>query len=173
MAKGKQVQDLSWGKPKIWCAPLVDGVEGEWFELPTPVEGSTTLSVTKGDKKEAKVEGGDVECVKYNKNTYALELEIRGALEDGGIREKPFVDDDGVIAGNFALKLQPENPNAEGIYIRRSKVSFEPSYSSEDGTKWKYTFDAIRTTGHQTCEFCKVDDPTSDSESESESAPAA
>ena len=47
---------LAWGKPRIFVKKL--GVGGSWIELPTPVEGSTQLSTTKGDKNEAKIEGG-------------------------------------------------------------------------------------------------------------------
>ncbi|MGM9810959.1 MAG: hypothetical protein ACI30J_08870 [Paludibacteraceae bacterium] len=134
--------------------------EGDWFELPTPVEGSTTLSVSKGEKKEAKIEGGELECVKYGKNTYSLELQIRAALEGDALRKKPFEDNDGVIDGIYALKLQPENPKAEGLYIRRARVSFEPSYTAADGTMWKYTFDALRAGENKACDFCVVEDPT-------------
>lgn len=48
---------IGWGKPRIFVKDL-DTVSPSWEELPTPVEDSTQLTTTKGDKKEAKIEGG-------------------------------------------------------------------------------------------------------------------
>ena len=72
---------LSWGKCKIWIGKLGDSdtPPSSWTEVPTPVENSTVLTGTKGDKTEAKVEGGEVEAVKYGKNTYTLTFNIRAA----------------------------------------------------------------------------------------------
>ena len=50
-----------------------------WIDIPTPVENSTKLTPTKGAKKEAKIEGGENEAVKYAANTYTFEFEIRAA----------------------------------------------------------------------------------------------
>ena len=68
---------LSWGKPTIEFGKC--GANGAapttWTELAyDPVESSTKLTPTKGEKKEAKVEGGENEAVKYARNTYAFEL---------------------------------------------------------------------------------------------------
>lgn len=133
-------QSLSWGKCTIWISLLDDNSKPTtWSKVPTPVEGSTTLSTSKGDKKEAKVEGGLYEGIKYNKNTYSLEFEVRAVKG----RDKIAEDIDGVIAGEYALRLQPEDATVEGIQIDRGILSMEPSYSTEDGTKWKYTLDAL------------------------------
>ena len=69
---------LGWGKPRILVKDL-DATGAAWEELPTPVENSTQLATTKGDKQEAKIEGGENEDVKYGKNTYALTFNIRAA----------------------------------------------------------------------------------------------
>ena len=63
---------LSWGKPKIEFGKL--GADGaaptKWDKLEyDPVENSTKLTTSKGEKKEAKVEGGENEAVKYSRNT--------------------------------------------------------------------------------------------------------
>lgn len=141
---------LAWGKPRIKIAKLnEDGsgaVKGAWLELPTPVENSTKLTVTKGSKKEAKIEGGGNEAVRYGANTYALELEIRGLKG----RTKPIVDFDGIIQGEYALLLQPEDKTVEGYQIDRCSVSVEDSFDAENGTIWKYTFEALKPkTGEQ------------------------
>lgn len=130
---------LSWGKPRIFIKSL-DEEAAKWIELPTPVENSTQLTPTKGDKKEAKVEGGDNEDVKYTKNNYELALQIRSAKG----RKKPMVDDDGVISGHWAVMLQPEDPAAPGFSIDKATASMEDSFTSEDGGLWDYTFDALK-----------------------------
>lgn len=141
--------ELSWGKPKIEFG--LCGADGaaptEWTKLPyDPVENSTKLTPTKGDKKEAKVEGGENEAVKYAKNTYAFEFEIRAAKG----RTKPIEDEDGVVEGEYAFRLTPENAECEGFQIDRSVVSVEDTFDTEEGKKWKYTVDVLKpTTGKQ------------------------
>ncbi len=131
---------ISWGKPKIWLSKLdAEGKPTTWESVPTPAEGTTTLNTTKGDKKEAKIEGGENEAVKYNRNTFALEFTIRASKG----RVKLAEDDDGVIEGEYALKLQPEDPTVQGLSIDRGTLSFEPTYTTEEGIQWKYTIDAL------------------------------
>lgn len=140
--------DLSWGKPtiKIGMLGANNAAPTTWIDIPTPVENSTKLTPTKGTKKEAKIEGGENEAIKYSANTYAFEFEIRS----GNGRAKPVDDVDGVIAGEYAVKLQPENPTSEGIVIDRSVMSLEETYDAENGTKLKYTFDVLKpVTGNQ------------------------
>lgn len=134
--------ELSWGKPTIKIGKL--GANGAapttLTDIPTPVENSTKLTPTKGTKKEAKIEGGENEAVKYAANTYVFEFEIRA----GKGRTKPVEDVDGVIAGEYAVKLQPEDPTVEGIVIDRSTMSMEETFDTENGKKWKYTFDVLK-----------------------------
>lgn len=151
---------LSWGKPRIFVAPIEDGVERTWLEVKTPVENTTKLTTTKGDKKEAKVEGGEVECVKYNRNTYALEFEIRVGLEnDGTVTALPFVDEDGIIQTTYAVKVQPENPDVPGLYIKNSVVSLEDSWDAENGKINKYTCDVVKATTGKSMETTVIATP--------------
>ncbi|WP_294470914.1 hypothetical protein [uncultured Bacteroides sp.] len=134
---------LSWGKPTIEFGKC--GANGalptEWTKLSCdPVEGSTKLTPTKGEKKEAKVEGGENEAVKYARNTYAFEFEIRAAKG----RVKPILDSDGVVEGEYAFRVTPEDATCEGILIERSIVSLEESYDTAEGRKWKYTVDVLK-----------------------------
>jgi hypothetical protein len=140
--------ELSWGKPTIKIGKLGDGgkAPSSWIDIPTPVENSTKLTPTKGAKKEAKIEGGENEAVKYAANTYTFEFEIRA----GKGRAKPVEDVDGVISGEYAVKLQPEDPTVEGIVIDRSTMSMEETFDTDNGKKWKYTFDVLKpATGNQ------------------------
>lgn len=140
--------ELSWGKPVIKIGKLGDGGKAptSWIDIPTPVENSTKLTPTKGAKKEAKIEGGENEAVKYAANTYTFEFELRA----GKGRAKPVEDIDGIISGEYAVKLQPEDPTVEGIVIDRSVMSMEETFDTENGKKWKYTFDVLKpSTGNQ------------------------
>lgn len=136
---------IGWGKPRIFIKDL-DAEAPKWEELPTPVEDSTTLETTKGDKTEAKIEGGENEDVKYSKNTYALNLSIRAAKG----RQRPISDEDGVVAHNYAVVLQPEDPKVQGFAIEKSTASVEDSFSASEGGVWAYAFDALKpATGRQ------------------------
>ena len=63
----------------------------------------------------------------------------------------PVEDTDGVITGEYAVKLQPEDKTVEGIIIDRSVLSLEDTYDTDNGTKWKYTADVLKpkTLGSQ------------------------
>lgn len=135
--------ELSWGKPTIEFGKC--GADGAapttWEKLAfDPVENSTKLTPTKGEKKEAKVEGGENEAVKYAKNTYVFEFEVRAAKS----RTKPIPDEDGVVSGEYAFRLTPENIECEGFLIERSTVSVEDTFDTAEGKKWKYTADVLK-----------------------------
>ena len=130
---------LGWGKCKVFIKDL-DDTDANWLELPTPVENTTTLETTKGDKQEAKVEGGENEDVRYAKSTYVLNLNIRAAKG----RVKPIKDSDGIVDHNYSVAVQPEDPAAIGIFIPKAKPSVEDNWSTEEGGIWNYAFDALK-----------------------------
>lgn len=136
---------LSWGKPKIEFVKLVDGAipsTPTWTEVDTPVENTTKLTPTKGEKKEAKEEGGAVVASKTLKNSYLFEFEL---FNKKG-KEKPIVDADGVVLDEYAWRLTPEDVTAEGFIIEKASVSVEDTYDTDTGTKWKYSIDALKPT---------------------------
>lgn len=136
---------LGWGKCRLFTKDL-DTVGAKWKEWPTPVENSTILETTKGDKQEAKIEGGENEDVRYAKSTYALNANIRAAKG----RKKPIADSDGIISHNYAVAVQPEDPEAVGIMIDKAKPSVADTFSTEEGAVWEYAFDALKPdTGDQ------------------------
>lgn len=130
---------IGWGKCRILFKNLIGGA---WTETPTPVESSTTLTTTKGDKKEAKLEGGANEDVRYNKNTYALEFTIRQAKG----KTMPIEHEDGLVSGNYSVAVVPEDPDVPGLMIDKAVVSVEDSFSTDEGGTVKYTFDALQPT---------------------------
>jgi hypothetical protein len=132
---------LSWGKPTIEIAVLgSDGTPGTFTELPTPVQDTTQLSVEKGNKLEAPLEGGEMADVRYDKNKYTFEFELyktKGA-------DKPIPDEDGIIMNEYAVRITPEDPTNEGFLIDRASVSVEDTWAANIGAKWKYTFEALK-----------------------------
>lgn len=149
----------SWGKPRVIVKKRGSDEEVVAFvEFYTPVEGSSQLSTTKGDKKEAKIEGGENEAVKFNKNTYALSIQVRIGIENGTtIRKKPIADSDGVVEGDYELWLQPENPKGLGMHMQSCNISVEDTYTAEDGILLTYTFDAVKAEGHDQIEWGTVE----------------
>ena len=143
----------SWGKPRIVVKKKSE-TTAKYIEFYTPVENSTQLTTTKGDKKEAKIEGGENEAVKYNKNTYALAAQIRIGLENGKtVRVKPLNDSDGVIEGEYELWLQPENAEGLGLHMDTCNISVEDTYTAEDGIILTYTYDAVKSVGKDQVEW--------------------
>lgn len=130
---------IGWGKPRIFIKNLSD-TGGKWIEIPTPTEGSVQLTPTKGDRKEAKLEGGDNEDVKFGKNNYEFVYQIR--IADN--KTMPIQHDEGIVLDEYAVALQPENPNVPGFIIDKSRVSVEDPWSSEEGGEWTYTHDALK-----------------------------
>lgn len=134
---------LSWGA----CQPYArkygsDGSKGaEWVKFDVPVEDSTSLDTTEGDKTEATVEGGDNEAVRRSKNKYALSFEERMGA---GYKYK-FPESDGIVDGEFEFLLVPtENEGAPSLYLPKASATVSDSYTSADGAKIKYTFDALK-----------------------------
>lgn len=156
--------ELAWGKCKHWISKLNDGAPSTWVEIPTPAEGTLQLNPTKGDKKEAIIEGGETEAVVYNRNKYTVEFEIRQGNEDGSPRKKPVEDVDGVVAGEYAYRCQPENADVEGLQVDRCVVSCEDSLNMSDGGRWKYTLDVLKPTSGNQIKWAVIADPSSNPE---------
>ena len=138
---------ISWGKPRLFVKDT-DTTGSTWQELYTPVEDSTQLTVTKGDKMEARIEGGEAEDVKYKRSTYSVSFNIRkGKIPNTNPvqnRKLPFHSIDGYVEKHFALMLQPEDPTCEGFYIGDATVSVDDTYTAADGGMWQVTMDALR-----------------------------
>lgn len=128
---------LSWGKPEIIVKSEEDGAI--YRLMATPVEGSTSLETTEGDKTEAKKEGGEIVDVRNNKSTYVLNYEIYA--EKG--KKKPFADQDGIITKSYSIFVVPEDENAIGIAMKKSKVVMNTSFTAADGVKYAVSHTAL------------------------------
>lgn len=134
---------LSWGKCKIETTPSTDGDPGEtqsWTELDTPKKDTTKLTPTTGEEILAQEEGGEVVDARYGKTTYQLEFDL--FVKKG--KERPFEDIDGLIAGEHAFRITPEDDTCEGIKIDRSVVRCEENYTTADGKMLHYVAKCLK-----------------------------
>ena len=122
---------LSWGKPKIEVCQCVGGVPvgATWRQIDTPKEDTTNFSCSEGEKKEAKEEGGARRDVAYK--TYDGELKYDIFVEKG--KAFPFVENDGIVEGEIAVRITPEDPTCIGIQLDCTTVYVLPEYTSADG----------------------------------------
>ena len=126
---------LNWGECDLKHATSTDGAPtGEWEELPTPKEDSTQLTTTAGTEKTATEEGGALVDYLPGKNTYQLEWDE--FVKKG--EEPSFEDNDGVITGEHAFRVIPEDDTCEGCQIDRAVVRCDESYSTADGKLLHY-----------------------------------
>ena len=134
---------LNWGSPKIEFTKTTNGkpaINATWSLMPDIVEGTTILETTAGDKTEAKNEAGEVVDTRIAKSSYSLTFEV---FKKKG-ESKPIDDVDGVIKDNYAVRVTPEDPTCEGFIFYNASVSCVESYTAADGTRWAYTFDALK-----------------------------
>lgn len=131
--------DVAWGKCRVLYRLAGSLATVAWTEMPTPVEDSTQLNTTQGDKTEAKVEGGENEAVKYKRNTYQLVFNVRGATDRKVITHK-----DGVVTPKYEWLVIPEDTNAIALYIQTSTVNVQDSFNTADGAIWAYAVDALK-----------------------------
>lgn len=132
---------IPWGRPKIEFAKSVNGVpSGAWTQIDTPKEDTTELTTTQGDRQEATEEGGAVVDVRYGANSYQLVFTL--FAKKG--KTKPIPDSNGVIEGNYAWRITPEDPACEGLLIENSTVSVQDAYTPADGKTWIYTVEVLK-----------------------------
>lgn len=132
---------LSWGKYTLEHAKSEAGQPtGEWTEIATPREGSGKLTPTAGTDVDAKEEGGGVVDSRRGKTTYTFDW--YNFVKKGEAR--PFTDDDGVIAGEHALRVTPEDDACEGIQIDRCTISVEEEFTAADGKLLHYTAKCLK-----------------------------
>lgn len=145
---------LSWGKCSIEYAVSTDGKPADtWTTIDTPKVDTTTLTPTAGDETTAQEEGGDIIDVRYGKTTYEFTFTL--FVKKG--KKRPFEDEDGLISGEYAFRVTPEDDTCEGIQIDRSVVRCEENYSTADGKTLVYTAKVLKpATGQQVKEYTKT-----------------
>lgn len=140
---------LAWGKPTIEHASCTGGEPGaaaKWEQIPTPKKDTTKLTPTAGTETVAEEEGGEVVDSRTGKNSYQFEFDL--FVKKG--EERPFDDDDGVITGEHAFRLTPEDEECEGILIDRCSLRVEESYTTADGKLLHYVAKCLKPKAGKT-----------------------
>nr|DAM65273.1 MAG TPA: hypothetical protein [Caudoviricetes sp.] len=134
---------LNWGKCKLETTPSVNGApapSAQWKAIDTPKNGTTKIETTAGNEVEALEEGGGVVDVRTETNKYKLEFDL---FVKKGV-DPPFTDVDGVIAGEHAFRLTPEDEEAKGYLVDRATVSVTQSFTSTDGGLMHYVIKVLK-----------------------------
>ena len=145
------MSNLSWGKPRIFVKDL-DTENAPWKELNTPVQDSTELQSTKGDRMDAPIEGGENEETKYKDSSFAVVYNIRKYKG----RAVPIPNKNGVAKKHYAFMLQPEDPTNIGFYIEKTTVSVDDTFTANDGAIWAIQHDALTATSGNTVKWGTV-----------------
>lgn len=142
---------INWGKCTIFVQKLngsTAATAAGWTKLPTPKEDTTELTTNDGDTLEAREEGGALVDVVRKSSTYELAY---GLFHKNGIA-LPLKAINGVVGGDYALALQPEDPKTAGIYMGRTSVSTNDTYTTADGGLTTYTHSAKVPDGDSNAE---------------------
>lgn len=133
---------LSWGKPKIFVRSL-DTIGAIWRLLVTPKEDTTNFEESEGDELEAKEEGGDVvdSMVKNGGATLTFDEFIK----KGG--KQQFAGKGSKIKDQYEVYVQPEDPEALGVYIPRVSGKQVTKMTAADGITQTITLKAIKDAG--------------------------
>ena len=146
---------LSWGKPLIETTTSTDGApaaSASWTAIDTPKDGTTKLNPTAGTEQEAIEEGGDIVDSRTGKNKYTFEFDL--FVKKG--KQRPWQDTDGVISGEHAFRVTPEDDTCEGIQIDRCTLRVEENYSTAEGILLHYVAKVLKpTTGKMVKPYTK------------------
>jgi hypothetical protein len=134
---------LSWGKCSLTTTTSTDGApaaEAVWTAIDTPKEDTTKITPTAGTEKTATEEGGDLVDSRFGKNSFQFEFDLFVKKNVA----RPFEDNDGIIAGEHAFRIAPEDTTCEGAQIDRCVVRVEESYSTADGKLLHYVAKCLK-----------------------------
>lgn len=134
---------LTWGIKSFETAESENGAPktgSPWKKIDLPKKDSLRVETKEGETKEALDEAGNVVDSKTAPSSYELIFEL--FVKKGVAR--PFDDKDGVIEGEKAFRLIPDDPTVEGWQIDRSTVSSTIVYTTGEGILYKYKAKALK-----------------------------
>ena len=134
---------LNWGKMKLETKTSEGGepkASEEWKKIDTPKNGTTKIETTAGNVTEALEEGGGVVDSRTEQSKYQLEFDLFVKKDT----DPPFEDVDGIIKGEHAFRLIPEDPSAKGYLVDRAQVTVTESYTSAEGGLLHYVVKVLK-----------------------------
>ena len=158
---------VSWGAPTLQFIPVTAGgsapASGSWssvtgfIEIKGDVllEDSSQLSTTAGEKKELRNEKGVIVDSKQMPATYQFTSSIIKKKSETAYPSM-FGAVNGVVNGNYAMRLIAEDPATPGFEMRMVTVSFSKSWSADQGALDVITVDGVEPnfsgdTDHEIC----------------------
>lgn len=118
-----------------------------WTQITEPREGTAKLTTNEGADLEAKIEGGEILDSLPGKGSYTFEWEVfvkKGAAA-------PFNDNDGVVSGEWALRVIPvEDTTCPSIQIDCCVIKASQDYTVNDAWRIKYTAKALKPASGNT-----------------------
>lgn len=144
---------LMWGACTITVTPLENSgaTLSAAVTFNAPAEAQTTLTPTQGTKQEARIEGGEVEAVRYQATTY--QLTWRERVHSTGKTDK-FGNGDGNVPGEFSVAVTPtENNTAPVLNIARASANVQYEYNATDGGFFIYTVDVLKPASGSAISF--------------------
>lgn len=141
---------ILFGKPKLEYCPSVDGVpDGNWVEIDTPREDSTSLETNEGTDLEAREEGGEVVDRIGSASSYALSFEL--FKKKGEAFPMSDKESRGVVSGEYAIRVSSDiDSEAPGYQIDRAAVKTARLYSPGDTYRKQFTFSALKPASGDT-----------------------
>lgn len=136
---------ILWGKPKFDVTSVNSVGASSLLTIPTPVQGSISLTTEAGEKHEANVEGGGAEAKRADKNSFTLEFSVRFAAE----RKMPFSDvsHDGNVTGSYKFVISdPENTSAPKMTMKEANVRYEDEFDPDDGARRHFYAESVVPT---------------------------
>lgn len=150
--------NISWGKIAIDVRDYKSTAYGSsdtFTRLSIPVENSTQINVTAGDKKEAKQEGGENVDVKVGANTYEIVFRLFVKKTDATAYPAILTAVNGVVSGEKNIRVVPvDDSECYGMEMARASVSCVENFTSEQGVTLEYHCNGLLddapdgTTGH-------------------------
>lgn len=160
---------VSWGAPTLQFVPVTAGgtapASGAWsssitgfIEIPGDIllEDSSQLNTSAGEKKELRNEKGVVVDSKQMPASYQFQTSV---IKKKGetVVQTAFSPVNGVVAGNYAMRLIAEDPATPGFQMRMVSISVSKGWSADQGALDILTVDGIEPnfTGDTDKEICK------------------
>lgn len=156
---------VSWGAPTLEFIKLNSASavppEGEWKEQPGYVkidggvllEDSSQLNTSEGETKSLRNEKGEDVDRKQMPASYSF---VTSVIKKKGetVVQSGFSPVNGVVAGDWAMRLVPEDPETAGFIFRKCSISVSKGWSADQGSLDNLTVNGLVPNGED-AEICK------------------
>lgn len=155
---------VSWGGPDLEFIKVPAGgaaPSGDWsskdgyVKIPGSVllENSSQLNTTEGDTKEVKNELGEVVDSKRLPASYEFTTSVIKKKGETVVKTA-FSPKNGIVAGDWMMRLVPEDPATTGFIFAKSSISVSKSWSPDQGALDVITVKGVKpdTESGEICE---------------------